>query len=847
MNTAAYTIGQLSRAVGISRQAIAKRIERTAPGARAMVDGKEVDAWSFESLPLEWKLETTRRGVNRGFENGEIFLASLPAVPWKAPLPWDRVSPREQAKAVKLQKAMARALELRSVPATAAGQVEAAGLEDFKAGFGYVISSRHWHRLLARTLDRDGGEENWQRLEIYLDDRVFAVAKPKREELGNEYQHRELDEVFPAMENRQAPTPEDRAILWDGVFQHYEQHTDALTDSPQGNRERRLFKASLVGYLFRVFPAGAMCATAKSLRNRFDEKIVLWREGGRAPQALADKRPENSGKPGRKLCPTCRPVVKGGAVDLDGDLSQAWRRLNLAGKLCAQCAPPGSFDVRRRKSDVPKWVRADVMPDILAALPYRRGPKHARLVSPYVRRDPNDIGPGDWAECDDMTPNHVTHGCVDVLTWDQDSSGQPFIGRMELLVQIDQRTTYPWAYVIILGDPATSLTPQRKATYNSVHCRLLFLRGHDQLGMPHLGYHLENSVWRSRLIDGPRMQHWDSSPWKSTELGLCDPRIGLRVRHALPGNPRSKVIERVFLSIQNGMRCQPGFLGFNERQDKREKLDDFIRRVKAGKEHPGNEVPQVAEFCKLLDAEFMAYAAEPQNGTRLPGVSPMEAFHGGIGGHPGIKERPLRNLGANARFLLSSHERLLPVTSQGIRFKVGNSEFVFWGPELEPFQHQQIIARFNFEQPELLTCQAPNGEPFTVKARILPSMTATKKQLAEAGSARASWMRRGKVIYDTLPHPFRTLITRDNDQSEETKEFGRFHNAEAEKFKEEQSETARSVKHARKKAIEAGFDPAHLRLKNPERVAEAAGRIADRFEALRQKEAQRETQETSNE
>jgi hypothetical protein len=126
-------------------------------------------------------------------------------------------------------------------------------------------------------------------------------------------------------------------------------------------------------------------------------------------------------------------------------------------------------------------------------------------------------------------------------------------------------------------------------------------------------------------------------------------------------------------------------------------------------------------------------------------------------------------------------------------------------------------------------------------------MTATKKQLAEAGSARASWMRRGKVIYDTLPHPFRTLITRDNDQSEETKEFGRFHNAEAEKFKEEQSETARSVKHARKKAIEAGFDPAHLRLKNPERVAEAAGRIADRFEALRQKEAQRETQETSNE
>ena len=834
-----YALGQIARAADMLRQAVVKGLEGVAPGGQIDLDGKAAQAWTFESLPMEWKLEITRRGMKRGFENGERFLASLRLTPWQPRLPWAQVPTKEQEKARQLQKALARALALRGDPEAEAGQVERIGMHDFKAEFGYAVSARHWHRLFNRTIDRDGGEENWARPEIYLDDRALAVRKPARETAANEYRHRALDDVIAVLQDRQDPSSEDRSLLWDAVFGHYEEHMDALTDSPQDNRERRVFKRSLLKYLFKIFPGGTLCATWTSLKRRFDEKLAEWRANGRNPRAIRDNRAEESGRTGRKLCPHCRPIVIGAAVDLDGDLSQAWRRLQLAGKLCSECAAIGSFDVRRAKSEVPKSVRKDVTPDIETALPSRRGPKHMRLVSPCVRRTWSDIGPGDFAECDDMTPNHVTHGAVDMLTWDLDRQGHSYLGRMEVLFQADRRTDYPWAYLIILGDPATALTPQRKATYNSVHCRLLILRGHDQLGLPHLGggFVLENGVWRSRLIDGSRLQHWNSSPWRNVELGLRDPRISLAVHHALPGNPRTKIIERIFLAVQNRMRCQPGFVGFNERDDKREVLADFIRRVKAGKEHPGNEVPAVSVFRKLFDDELMAFASEPQNGERLPGVSPMEAMHNGIDGRPGIKDRPLRQLGPEARFLLSSHERLVTVGRQGISFEIGGCTFNFWGEELEPFQHRPILTRINLEEPELLICQPPDGNPFAMRARILPSTTATKEQLAATGRDRASWVRRGKVIYDNLPHPLRTNITRDNEQSGETSELGRFHNEELEKLKAEKAKAARQTGRARQEAAQAGFDTTHLRLKNPERVAEAAARIADRFAALRAKEA----------
>lgn len=843
-----FTASQITRASGRGARAVAYQLASVPHGGQVDTNGRPANGWTFESLPIDLQLLITRRGVMRRYENGPAYLAAC-REPWRLPVPPETIAKEHFNKAARLQRALLPALKTRETESTPRGETERVAQAAFQAEFGYSITERHARRLLQRAEERDGGELNWMRIEIFLDDAAFArpaaPAAPVAREL---HRHRELDEIFEGLENRTAPTLSDRQYLFDCAFRHYEQLTGELLDSPEAEQKRRAIKASLVHYLCAAFAPGTLAKSEKALRRLFDKKLARWRASGRDPGVLADRRPEQSGKFGRKLCPKCRKLLIGGAVDLDGDVSQAWRRLQLGKQLCEPCATIGLFDARRRKSEVPKSVRADVLPDILTALPHRRGPKHLRLIAPYVRRDWSDIAPGFAFECDDMKGNNQTYGIVEsLLTWDKDLSGGMFVGRLEVLVMMDRATDYPWAFLIIIGDPATAFTPQRKATYTSVHSRLLILRGHDSLGLPPHGGEgvLENGVWASRLIEGPRVPHWSNHSWKSTEMGLRDPRIGLNIRHALPGNPRTKVIERMFLAAQERMRCTPGFVGFCERTDKRERVDDFIRRVKAGKEHPGNELLSVGEFRQVFEQVLMAHANEPQNGQRLRGAAPAEAFFGGINGHPGIKERPLRQLGADARFMLSSHGRPLKVGAQGITLSIGGAELAFWGPELEPWQHREVLARFNLEEPELLAIQPPEGNPFTMKARILPSSTATKEQLAEAARSRASWMRRGKVIYDQLPHPFKFTVTRDSEQSEEDREFGRFHNEEVEKFRTEKNANSRKLRKVRELAARQGVEIT----RTPENADEALDAL-QRREMYRQRALERErladAEQTSN-
>ena len=165
-----------------------------------------------------------------------------------------------------------------------------------------------------------------------MDERAFVVSKPKREVLLREDDHKALA-VFissPPLQDRLNPTPADREFIWRKVCQHFEDLTGLLQDSPAGNRERRLIRASLLSYLFKAFPAGTLCASEASLGRRFDEKL----NGG--PEAWKDHR-DNSGPEPKKLCPTCRPLMIGATVDFDKNYRLAWRLMHLQGKLCEAC------------------------------------------------------------------------------------------------------------------------------------------------------------------------------------------------------------------------------------------------------------------------------------------------------------------------------------------------------------------------------------------------------------------------------------------------------------------------------------------------------------------------------
>jgi hypothetical protein len=468
-----FTATQTARALGITRQAAHAGLQPIVPAGVVSSQGKDVAGWRFADLPMDWQLEITRRGVKRGFENGEHFLANQPE-PWKCPLAWDQVPKHQRDKAVKLHKALARALALRATASATAAHAELAGLQDFKAEFGYSISPRHWRRLLHRTIERDGGEENWQRMELYLDDRAFAAPSAKPEAVRSEFQHRELDEVIAALENRQHPTPADRQFLWDAAFRHYESETEQLTDSTKGNKARREFKASLAHYLFKAFPERTLCATEASLRRRFDEKLDSWRQKGRTPEALQDSRALTSGNFRRPDFTEDLKKIRDKAILLDGNEALAHRMLRERRELSQEFCDYYPYDARRDKSALPEAVGKAIGASVEMCLPLRRGPWQAKMRGPYIPRDWSGVKPGDWFNADDVTWNHYFK--------ERHADGRWHITRGECLLMTDLRTGNPLDFLLIPGK------------YNGEHVRSLVLRVHDVVGLPRCGFYFEKGV-----------------------------------------------------------------------------------------------------------------------------------------------------------------------------------------------------------------------------------------------------------------------------------------------------------------------------------------------------------------
>jgi hypothetical protein len=806
-----FTATQIARAAGLARQTVHARLQEIAAAGQEPCQGKDLAGWKFADLPMDWQLEITRRGVKRGFENGEQFLANLPD-PWKCPLPWSAVPEAQQRKAVRLQKALAGVLAMRAKAGVDSAHVEHAGLADFKAEFGYTITARHWRRLLNRTLERDAGEENWQRLELYLDGRAFVTPSPTREVVRNDYVHRGLDDVFSTLENRQHPTATDREFLWDAAFRHYAQHTDSLTDSPEGHRERKLFKASLVHYLFKAFPEETLCATLPSLKRRFEEKLNLWRANGRTPAALRDKRPLKSGKFRTLAFAQDLDAIRDRAILHDGNIALAHRLLREEGKLSKEFCDFYAFDARTAKSEVPAAVRAAVAPQVEMCLPLRRGPWQARMRGPYIQRDWSEVKPGDWACADDVTWNHYFR--------EQLPAGDWRILRGECLLMTDLRTGYPLDFLLIAGH------------YNGEYVRSLALKVHDRIGLPRKGYYFERGVWKSRLVVGDNSQ---GTPihWREAENGLCSMDLKLDVRHAT--TPRAKPIEGLFRILQERMRCIPGFVGFNERTEEHEREQDLIARANRGNMEALKRFPTQAEWAETISQVLEKYARDPQNGEMLQGKSPAEAWE------EEVKAHPLRQLSEESRYILSTHRKEITVRQEGIILTIRGQRRIYFNENTGRLIGQRVLAFYNLEMPELLTVSDMHkNNYFSVRAVKLPAMDATREQFAEVNQLRKAHMAPARAIFGGIKHAVVSTISRDTEQSEQSKELGRFHNEEMSRAKALDTDRGRKMRKLQAKAAVAGVELTGA-VRDPDDALEAIDRREHFLQALRTEEEQKET------
>jgi hypothetical protein len=667
------------------------------------------------------------------------------------------LSPAVRQHAHKLREALASAIELHRSGRWGRGEIEAAGRRDYERVTGHSISARHFWRLFDRTIAHHGDKGDFNDLALYLPERPPRKARPEEfDRLAKDLPS--LASTIRSVTDLNAPSADETLLVWTHAMEEYERLLDGGLSTHKATRR----------VVEMLHASGLPLALSRSvLRRTFARRLDRWIDGGRVPSAIEDLRSKNSGRP--------RPLPLSGddiklltARALTGSLSKAWRDASNHGDL-SPAVVQSYVSNPASKSYVPQRVRELVGPDVEMLQDIHHGPRQARLKGAYITRDWSDVSPGDWYQADDTT--------LPVYYWEEDEQGRPHVMRGQFLPMIDCRTNRVLAFAL-----------HSERNYTAKIIRGLIVNTHDTYGLPRIGFHFENGIWRSsKLVKG--QGNADNVPTAETELGL---REWVRFMHSKPGNARAKVVERIIGLLQDRMEDQPGYCGRNEQTEKFERVQSQLRQAQAGKVHPSKFFLDRDEWVERLAQICDAYDSERQDG-RLKGQSPREAWDSLFD-----TSRPLVRLTAETRYLLANHRRPLKVTKNGVGIPISGVTHWFRNEITGRLIHRVVQAYFDPEDLSSIFIKlAPEDKTAAVipAAPRPPAYTPSPEQLAAAQASVEAQNRPARTLYRTIepyfpdngPSPFRRVVA-----DPETVEAGQEIAAEQAAIRQKQTEQFRT-------------------------------------------------------
>jgi hypothetical protein len=763
-----FTAAQIAAAMQRSKRNVLQALKETPPTVTTIVSGNPTRAWSRTKLP---------RGIAKAVQDAasqqQVSVDALLASPSRSWRPHHRLCDLQEdaiERASLLQRALAPALARKHDETPTCAQFERLGVEDYRKAFGHSVSARHWRRLFKRTVDRDGGADNWARLEIYLDESparrvkallpfVSAALKP-------------LQELIAAFQNPTDPTDLEKDCLWIYAFEHCERETERTGKS-------KAVKSATLKFL--CDNASFLGKSPKGVKVQFERKLQRWIAGGRVPAAIADARKQNPGRPAPKFSEEEEHALIAKALRSGGGITQAWRECRDNGVLNARVSQHYT-STPASKSYVPTRVRRLIANKTKMLRDHHHGPRQAKLNGAFVNRDPSTFHSGDWFQADDVTlPNYY-------YTENEDGFA---VLRGQFLAMCDVRTTFILGYVLI---------PQRN--YTAHHIRNLTTIVADVHGLPRKGFYYENGMWRTaRLLHGRR----DEINWHHTEMGLRG--LGLQFRHAKL--PRGKVIERVFGLLQNYLEGEPGYAGRDERRDRFERVQEQISLVRRGKTEPSEFFLSETEYLRRLDVIVERYNNERQEGKYCPSLSPKEAFEKFYGDEPRIR------LGYSSRHLLASHKMRVRSGRNGISFRFGKEQFTYKNWKTGELIGEELIAWFNVENPSVISVTNLKEDArtlFTVDREIsVPGMDAPSEVLEAALAQNEAHEAYRKALYRAVSQNFSTgfagRMFRQNLVDRRTAEIGDAMAKEHEKVNRQRIAKTKRAAAIERKAARLGITP----------------------------------------
>jgi hypothetical protein len=719
-----FTAAQIAAALGKTPQAVRKSLRDVRPAGVRIVGGNEAAAWTAEQLPTPLRERLADEATRQRCRTIEALLA-MPRQQWQPPIPLDKISDSDIQIAKKLRDALKPWLIQQHDPNLPTSELESRGVEDYRRAFGNRITPRYWRELFMRTLRRDNGAEEWNRLEIYLPDRLkqknapaAIVSKALAEDFAD------VESFVAACANPHAPNKTECVGVWTLALEKFKSLINAGESEKSAARRVRKFLFARASFL---------AASRDALLKAFNRKLEALKNACGDVKALRDGREDNGAS--FSLPDNDRDLLIHRAVfTYRGDIAPAWRDLLRAG------FSPVVVDRYAGRAQNKSFVPASVMESIAAEVEIltvmHRGPRAFDSIKGHVTRSYEGISSLQCISGDDFTLN--TYFYV------PDGSGWFNLTRGQVILFIDFRS------LRILG---WALEPRK--SYSSLTIRSLCTHVFGAFGVPEVLY-FERGLWKSAsLLKGK------TDPFDFTEISQGLREFGIQFKHAI--RPRTKVVERIGGLFQDIAEAEPGYCGRDERRDAPESLRKQMAEVEARKVCPSKYFYSLDQWNHRIGELVKQYNAEAQQGHILAGMSPEQAFEA----HMNQNDPPMQ-FNAAMRYLLAHDKRLARVTLNGVTIQIGKQKFNYRGREIAHLVGREVLAWFDPENPETIIvtnpdrtnpiCVARSENPNALESLIAPESGTLSRELSRIEGQASHMKTRFNVVRAKFPLPQRQLL-----------------------------------------------------------------------------------------
>ena len=688
----AWTAAQIAAALGMKRQAVQWHLRDVSPAGSKIVAGNEAAAWTLDQLPTALsKLAETAR-LNGNYRTGNDVFKN-PRQQWQPALPLDKICDTDIHAATKLRAALKpwliRQHDLKS------GELKAGGVQDYARIFGNPVTPRFWDELFNRTVQRDGGREQWNNLELYLPARLKAKEIPAdviSQALADDFE--DLENFMAACINPHDPSEAERVSLWALAFQKFVELLRAGQSEKSASRGVRQFLFARAKFL---------APTRNALRMAFERKLDQWQREN--PDSLADGRKSNGDRPAYPS-KDIRRVRHSAVLKNGGRIDCAWR----------EEWPMLSEYTRQRHLRSRKCPRAFyqlVNREKVDALDARvKGRRKLRKIVGSVTRNAAGIHTmARWA-VDDWTSNLVVafrnpDGTVSLI--------QPQI------ITVMDFASRKWVGWSISND---------KAPTAELVCEAI-LDGFRRHNVPRKLYVENGFVFGKSLNVNGKMD----DQGRTIVAGLT--QYGCTLHHFDKMSPTSKgELEKSFDLFQRQMERHPGYAGRLQMLDASDDFKKEQRLIASGKVDATKYRYTFEEFIRVMHQMIEDWNAAPQFG-HLRGLSPNEAFEE-------MKDAndPPIHFDNRLHWMLANERYRVPVTAGGVNFRHYGRKIQVRGGELPEHVGKEFWALVDRRDDSMVTFMSLDyRHTFTVETCRQPSADETR--IGTGGSVLAAEL--GKI------------------------------------------------------------------------------------------------------